>query len=233
MLHYCCKNETLLQPCWWVAQRWAVKQHKNFVTTLRTSCALLVSWSRRYHPSLPSPGSPVDSLNIPCHKLINFASFQAPSDGQGLPTQLGNKTECSLLGFILELGETYQSHRDEHPTDSFAHVYTFNSSRKSMSTVINQPDGGFRMFTKGKIYHTSPSGVHYHKRSIFVLSKRNVKTIAFKLVLLVVLPMVTWTSPFHFIKANQRIYSCKVRQNWLTFLTFLLPCSCRVGLACW
>ena len=28
-------------------------------------------------------------------------------------------------------------------------VYTFNSVRKSMSTVIKQPTGGYRLFTKG------------------------------------------------------------------------------------
>ena len=66
-----------------------------------------------------------------------------------MPKQLGNKTECALLGFILELGETYQSYRDANPEESFVHVYTFNSKRKSMSTVIKRPDGSFRVFTKG------------------------------------------------------------------------------------
>ena len=28
-------------------------------------------------------------------------------------------------------------------------VYTFNSVRKSMSTVIKLPSGGYRLFTKG------------------------------------------------------------------------------------
>lgn len=54
-----------------------------------------------------------------------------------------------MLGFILELGESYQAYRDSHPEESFVHVYTFNSKRKSMSTVIEQPDGSFRVFTKG------------------------------------------------------------------------------------
>lgn len=124
--------------------------------TLTTNRMTVVESFIQGHHYKPIPTSGTlqqDYINLLCQAIAlnsNYSSrIEAPSDGQGLPTQLGNKTECSLLGFILELGETYQSHRDEHPTDSFAHVYTFNSSRKSMSTVINQPDGGFRMFTKG------------------------------------------------------------------------------------
>ncbi|KAK4302858.1 hypothetical protein Pmani_025083 [Petrolisthes manimaculis] len=51
-------------------------------------------------------------------------------------SNLGNKTECALLGFILDLGKSYQVIRDEVPEESFHRVYTFNSARKSMSTVI-------------------------------------------------------------------------------------------------
>ena len=49
----------------------------------------------------------------------------------------------------MELGETYQPYRDEIPEESFVHVYTFNSTRKSMSTVIEKPGGGYRLFSKG------------------------------------------------------------------------------------
>ena len=66
-----------------------------------------------------------------------------------MASQLGNKTECALLGFVLELGETYQAYRDEVPQEKFVRVYTFNSLRKSMSTVINMPNGGYRLFSKG------------------------------------------------------------------------------------
>jgi Ca2+ transporting ATPase len=37
----------------------------------------------------------------------------------------------------------------KNPEDKIHKVYTFNSDRKSMSTVIRLPDGGFRLFTKG------------------------------------------------------------------------------------
>ncbi|CAB4067371.1 ATP2B [Lepeophtheirus salmonis] len=52
-----------------------------------------------------------------------------------LPQQIGNKTECSLLGFVQDLGEDY--------------LYTFNSARKSMSTIIPLEKGGYRVYTKG------------------------------------------------------------------------------------
>ncbi|CAI6369427.1 unnamed protein product [Macrosiphum euphorbiae] len=66
-----------------------------------------------------------------------------------LPNQVGNKTECALLGFILALGKNYQTWRDDIPEEMLTHVYTFNSVRKSMSTVIPREGGGYRLFTKG------------------------------------------------------------------------------------
>ncbi|RZF35558.1 hypothetical protein LSTR_LSTR014550 [Laodelphax striatellus] len=63
--------------------------------------------------------------------------------------QVGNKTECALLGFVQGLGKSYQAIRDEMPEELFTRVYTFNSVRKSMSTVIPRQGGGFRLFTKG------------------------------------------------------------------------------------
>ncbi|KAA8593658.1 hypothetical protein FQN60_009774 [Etheostoma spectabile] len=58
-------------------------------------------------------------------------------------------TECALLGLVLELKRDYQPIRDEVPEEKLYKVYTFNSSRKSMSTVLKNPDGGFRMYSKG------------------------------------------------------------------------------------
>jgi Ca2+ transporting ATPase len=62
--------------------------------------------------------------------------------------QVGNKTECALLGFVLGLGGSYDEIRTRYPEESFVHVYTFNSVRKNMSTVIRRPDT-IRMYTKG------------------------------------------------------------------------------------
>ena len=66
-----------------------------------------------------------------------------------MPRQLGNKTECALLGFVLDLGEEYQLSRDLYPVEKYEHVYTFNSARKSMSTAIPLEKGGFRLYSKG------------------------------------------------------------------------------------
>ncbi|KAL5290563.1 PMCA family protein [Megaselia abdita] len=63
--------------------------------------------------------------------------------------QVGNKTECALLGFIQSLGKSYQTTRDAITEDRFTRVYTFNSVRKSMSTVIPRDGGGFRLYSKG------------------------------------------------------------------------------------
>ncbi|KAI6227302.1 Calcium-transporting ATPase [Aphelenchoides fujianensis] len=92
--------------------------------------------------------------------LINLISINSSYSSQVVPPknpgeqvgQLGNKTECGLLGFVLALGQSYQAIRDKHPEESIFKVYTFNSVRKSMSTVLeNKWDekGGYRLFTKG------------------------------------------------------------------------------------
>uniref|UniRef100_A0AC34FQ18 Cation-transporting P-type ATPase N-terminal domain-containing protein n=1 Tax=Panagrolaimus sp. ES5 TaxID=591445 RepID=A0AC34FQ18_9BILA len=81
----------------------------------------------------------------------SYSSQTIPPKAEGEQvTQLGNKTECALLGFVLSLGQSYQTIRDEYPESSFFKVYTFNSVRKSMGTVIqNQESGSYRVFVKG------------------------------------------------------------------------------------
>ncbi len=66
-----------------------------------------------------------------------------------MPKQVGNKTECALLGFVLDIGQSYEAVREEWPEDRLYKVYTFNSVRKSMSTVIKLSNGNFRLFSKG------------------------------------------------------------------------------------
>ncbi|XP_073522670.1 plasma membrane calcium-transporting ATPase 4 isoform X5 [Phyllobates terribilis] len=72
-----------------------------------------------------------------------------PEKEGGLPRQVGNKTECALLGFVLDLKQDYQAVRNEIPEEKLYKVYTFNSVRKSMSTVLSESGGGFRMYSKG------------------------------------------------------------------------------------
>ncbi|OCT87549.1 plasma membrane calcium-transporting ATPase 1 isoform X2 [Xenopus laevis] len=72
-----------------------------------------------------------------------------PEKEGGLPRHVGNKTECALLGFVLDLKRDYQDIRNEIPEETLFKVYTFNSVRKSMSTVLKNADGSYRMYSKG------------------------------------------------------------------------------------
>nr|XP_028603416.1 plasma membrane calcium-transporting ATPase 1 isoform X4 [Podarcis muralis] len=72
-----------------------------------------------------------------------------PEKEGGLPRHVGNKTECALLGLLLDLKRDYQDVRNEIPEEALYKVYTFNSVRKSMSTVLKNSDGSFRIFSKG------------------------------------------------------------------------------------
>ncbi|XP_017781692.1 PREDICTED: plasma membrane calcium-transporting ATPase 2 isoform X3 [Nicrophorus vespilloides] len=79
-----------------------------------------------------------------------YTSRIMPAEEPGeLPKQVGNKTECSLLGFVMGMQKNYQTLRDDQPEETFTRVYTFNSVRKSMSTIIPRQGGGYRLFTKG------------------------------------------------------------------------------------
>ncbi|KAL5961994.1 Plasma membrane calcium-transporting ATPase 3 [Taenia solium] len=94
------------------------------------------------------------------HLLIHSISINSgytsrvlpPKRPTDLPTQLGNKTECALLGFVHTLGASYEDIRHQWPEDSLLKVFTFNSERKSMSTIIrslDQKKRGITVFTKG------------------------------------------------------------------------------------
>ncbi|XP_026097945.1 plasma membrane calcium-transporting ATPase 3b isoform X2 [Carassius auratus] len=88
----------------------------------------------------------VNAISINCA----YTSKIMPPDVEGgLPKQVGNKTECGLLGFLLDLKSDYAPVREQIPEEKLYKVYTFNSVRKSMSTVVQMPDGSFRLYSKG------------------------------------------------------------------------------------
>ncbi|GMT22007.1 hypothetical protein PFISCL1PPCAC_13304, partial [Pristionchus fissidentatus] len=70
----------------------------------------------------------------------------------GQRTQVGNKTECALLGLVLDLGTNFLDVRAKHPEESLFKVYTFNSARKSMMTVLKLGDT-YRVYAKGASEH--------------------------------------------------------------------------------
>ncbi|XP_059490443.1 plasma membrane calcium-transporting ATPase 3-like isoform X2 [Neocloeon triangulifer] len=78
-----------------------------------------------------------------------YTSRVMPGEPGELPKQVGNKTECALLGYVTSLNKSYENVRSQCPEETFTHVYTFNSARKSMGTVIKSEEGGFNLFAKG------------------------------------------------------------------------------------
>ncbi|XP_071774823.1 plasma membrane calcium-transporting ATPase 3b isoform X1 [Centroberyx gerrardi] len=107
-----------------------------------------------HHRVVPDPGqvSP-RTLDLVVNAIaINSAytsKIMPPDVEGGLAKQVGNKTECGLLGFVLDLQQDYAPVREQIPEEILYKVYTFNSVRKSMSTVIKLPDGSFRLYSKG------------------------------------------------------------------------------------
>ncbi|XP_032851683.1 plasma membrane calcium-transporting ATPase 2 isoform X1 [Tyto alba] len=107
-----------------------------------------------HYKEIPDPDSiPAKTLDLLVNSIaINSAyttKILPPEKEGGLPRQVGNKTECGLLGFVLDLKQDYEPVRNLIPEEKLYKVYTFNSVRKSMSTVIKMPDGSFRMYSKG------------------------------------------------------------------------------------
>ncbi|XP_044146031.1 plasma membrane calcium-transporting ATPase 2 isoform X1 [Bufo gargarizans] len=106
------------------------------------------------YKEVPDPDAlPAKTLDFLVNAIsINsaYTSKVLPAEQSGgLPRQVGNKTECGLLGFLLDLKQGYQTVRNLIPEEKLYKVYTFNSVRKSMSTVIKLEDGSFRLYSKG------------------------------------------------------------------------------------
>ncbi|XP_029818381.1 LOW QUALITY PROTEIN: plasma membrane calcium-transporting ATPase 4 [Manacus vitellinus] len=102
-------------------------------------------------PEAILPPRILDLESSPNGVAINsaYTSKDLPPEKEGgLPRQVGNKTECALLGFVLDLKQDYQAVRNEVPEEKLYKVYTFNSVRKSMSTVLKNSNGGFRMYSR-------------------------------------------------------------------------------------
>lgn len=95
----------------------------------------------------PIPEIMPRAISVNCGYTSKVLQPENPGE---LPKQLGNKTECALLGYVNSLGgPTYDEVRTEYPEEKLYKVYTFNSVRKSMSTVVKLDNGGYRVFSKG------------------------------------------------------------------------------------
>ncbi|XP_038144357.1 plasma membrane calcium-transporting ATPase 1a isoform X1 [Cyprinodon tularosa] len=143
-----------LDACETMGNATAICSDKTGTLTMNRMTVVQVFIAEKHHRKVPEPesipSSTLDTLIVGI--AVNCAyttNIMPPEKEGGLPRQLGNKTECALLGFSNDLKRDYHAIRSEIPEEKLYKVYTFNSVRKSMSTVLKMADGSFRMFSKG------------------------------------------------------------------------------------
>ncbi|XP_041111148.1 plasma membrane calcium-transporting ATPase 1-like isoform X2 [Polyodon spathula] len=143
-----------LDACETMGNATAICSDKTGTLTMNRMTVVQVFIGEKHYRRVPEPEAVpekcldllVTGIGVNCAYTTKILS---PEKEGGLPRQVGNKTECSLLGFALDLKRDYQAVRNEIPEEKLYKVYTFNSVRKSMSTVLKNADGSYRMFSKG------------------------------------------------------------------------------------
>uniref|UniRef100_A0A671T2G0 Calcium-transporting ATPase n=1 Tax=Sinocyclocheilus anshuiensis TaxID=1608454 RepID=A0A671T2G0_9TELE len=143
-----------LDACETMGNATAICSDKTGTLTMNRMTVVQVYIGDRHYKKVPEPdlipGNIMNLLVTGISVNCAYTSKIMPAEKEGgLPRQVGNKTECALLGFTTGLRKDYQAIRNEYPEEKMYKVYTFNSVRKSMSTVLKNRDGSYCMFSKG------------------------------------------------------------------------------------
>uniref|UniRef100_A0A8C4NXA6 Calcium-transporting ATPase n=1 Tax=Dicentrarchus labrax TaxID=13489 RepID=A0A8C4NXA6_DICLA len=143
-----------LDACETMGNATAICSDKTGTLTMNRMTVVQTYIAGRYYKKVPEPDLiPAKILELLITGIgVNCAyttKIMPPEKEGGLARQVGNKTECALLGLSIKLHRDYQTIRNEIPEEKLFKVYTFNSVRKSMSTVLKMHDGSYRMYSKG------------------------------------------------------------------------------------
>ncbi|XP_076967697.1 plasma membrane calcium-transporting ATPase 1 isoform X2 [Tamandua tetradactyla] len=143
-----------LDACETMGNATAICSDKTGTLTMNRMTVVQAYVNEKHYKKVPEPEAiPPNILSYLVTGIsVNCAytsKILPPEKEGGLPRHVGNKTECALLGLLLDLKRDYQDVRNEIPEEALYKVYTFNSVRKSMSTVLKNSDGSYRIFSKG------------------------------------------------------------------------------------